>query len=287
MVAAKQHDRKLGLCGASLTNARLNRHTIPVMGAVQDDVESCMVYSGYLEGAPFEWVTVSLRFGLKNDESPDYQRIDKEYGDLPLAIELDTNELIDADWDDLKALFTCATLRALIHAGKKYGLPTQALEEHLGELRSTPVYQKTEQTDRGLPARHDRKLVLSASGLVERPRFRVKDDIAVMEEVRNELEQVLIDTEYLEAAPFDWVGLILRFGITNAEQPQYEPINSEFGDLPISIELDVNDLAEANRVEFKRLLTIATLTALIHAAQRYGLPFEKLQKMLHREAGQV
>ncbi len=77
-----------------------------------------------------------LRYGLKNDNVPYYEPINKEHGDLPLAIELDTHDLLIADPDDLKRLFTIATLNALIHAGHKYRLPTEALEARKAEVES-------------------------------------------------------------------------------------------------------------------------------------------------------
>ena len=100
---------------------------------VMDELGDLMVSSGYLEGAPFKWVGIALRFGLKNDDKPEFQGIDKKHGDLALAIELDTHELIAADRDELKRLFTVATLKSLIHAGKKHKLPVGAFEEMLSE----------------------------------------------------------------------------------------------------------------------------------------------------------
>jgi hypothetical protein len=134
MSSAKKHDRKLGLLGVSLTKARPPRHSFDVSTEIQDEIESLIISSGYLDDAPFEWVTVALRYGLKNEEKPHYQRINKKYGDLPLAIELDTHELIEADRDELKRLFTLATLKALIQAGKKYKLPIGSFAELLEEL---------------------------------------------------------------------------------------------------------------------------------------------------------
>ena len=103
------------------------------MGKVRDDLEREVINSDYLVNAPFEWLTISLRFGLKNEDKPHYQKINKSYGDLPLAIELDAHELRVADESELQVLLTVATLKALIHAGNKYDLPVQVLEERLDE----------------------------------------------------------------------------------------------------------------------------------------------------------
>lgn len=128
------HNRKLGLCGVSLTTARCNQHDLPVMSEIQNEVEALMISSGFLQEAPFKWVTLALRYGLKYEDEPHYMRVNKKYGDLPLGIELDTHDLRDADRDKLKRIFTLATLRSLIHAGKKYNLPTAALEQRRDEL---------------------------------------------------------------------------------------------------------------------------------------------------------
>lgn len=129
------HSRKLSLGGAALTKTRNNKHTIPVMQEIQDDLEQVMISTGYLDNAPFKWITLMLRYGLKNDAKPVYQRINKKYGDLPIAIELDTHELQDANREMLKRLFMIAILKSLIDVGKKYNLPTRAFEDRLEELR--------------------------------------------------------------------------------------------------------------------------------------------------------
>ncbi len=128
------HNRKLVLSGISLTIARPNSYDLDVMGEVMGEFEKAMIASGYLENAPFTWVGLSLRYGLKYEEIPHYQGIDKKDGEIALAIELDTHDLIEANREELKRLFEAATLKALIHAGHKYKLPTAALEERLRRL---------------------------------------------------------------------------------------------------------------------------------------------------------
>jgi hypothetical protein len=135
MIAKPPHDRKLGLVGVSLTKARLNKQSGQALDMVRDTVEKAIVESGYLDDATFSWVTVAIRYGLKDDDKPSYQAISKKYGDLPLAIEVDTRELTEASLDELKTIFLTAVLKALIHAGQKFGRPVAALERMLA---STP-----------------------------------------------------------------------------------------------------------------------------------------------------
>ena len=139
MTSAKKHDRKFVFGGVSLTRARTPRHSFEVAPIVQNEIEALMESSGYLGDAPFEWVTLALRYGLKNEEKPHYQRVSKKYGDLPLGIEVDIREVLKADEagpEELKRLFMIASLRALIDAGKKYNLPIREMEELLEKLTS-------------------------------------------------------------------------------------------------------------------------------------------------------
>ena len=137
MVAKPPHNRKLGLGGISLTTQRVSRHTGQALNEIGDEIEQLIVDSGYLEEAPFSWVTIMIRYGLSYDQIPTYQKINKKFGDLPLSIEVDTHDLIDSSLDDAKLIFGEAILRALIHAGEKYERPTDRLEEALESLLET------------------------------------------------------------------------------------------------------------------------------------------------------
>ncbi len=130
------HNRKLVLGGVSLTMARSNRYDIEVGMEIMDELESVMVSTGYLDSAPFKWIGLILRYGLKNEDEPHYQRINKKHGDLPVAIELDTHELRHASRDELKEIFTIATLKVLVHVAQKYGLPGDRFAEMLKERQA-------------------------------------------------------------------------------------------------------------------------------------------------------
>lgn len=123
------HNRKLVIGVVSLTIAKI-RGDIPILSEVRDELEQLLIQSNYLDGAPFKWVGMILRYGLKNDASPVYEKINSKHGDLPLAIEIDTHELIGASKEQMKHIFTKATLIALIDAGRKYNLPVAALENY-------------------------------------------------------------------------------------------------------------------------------------------------------------
>ena len=132
------HNRRLVLGGSSLTITRSNRHAIAAGSEVRDELEPVLISSGYFDTAPFKWVGLILRFGLKNDSTPAYNPIDGSDGELPIAIELDSRDLQNASRDELKRLFTVATLKALIDVAKKYDLPFTTLTEMLTKLSVTP-----------------------------------------------------------------------------------------------------------------------------------------------------
>ncbi|WP_164119065.1 Imm39 family immunity protein [Sphingorhabdus sp. Alg239-R122] len=129
------HNRQLVISGVSLTEANLKLFKPwSITSIVRDELEQEIICSGYLDNAPFKWIGLILRYGLKNDVEPHYERINEQHGDLPLAMELDTHILIESSKDELITIFRKATLIALVHAGKKYSLKTDRLEELLVEM---------------------------------------------------------------------------------------------------------------------------------------------------------
>lgn len=128
MTAQPKHNRKLVLGGVSLTNATLSRNTFSAASAVRDRIEKVLIDSEYLKSAPFSWIGIIIRYGIQNELTPNYRQIDTNDGELPLAIEVDSNEMIDASIADIETIFQLAVLKALIHAGEKFDRPVHALK---------------------------------------------------------------------------------------------------------------------------------------------------------------
>lgn len=128
------HNRKLVLGGVALTKARIPaRRNAAAAALVRDELEQEMIDSGYLLDAPFSWVGLMVRYGLKDEAVPHYEIIDKDHGDLPVAIEIDVRRMVDASEDQLSQIYRVTTLRVLIHAGEKFGLPVDRLKTLLAE----------------------------------------------------------------------------------------------------------------------------------------------------------
>jgi hypothetical protein len=126
--AKPPHDRKLGLMGIALTKARNPKNDTKALGDVRDELERVLIETGFCDGAPFSWVTIAIRLGLKDEIEPHYQKVNSKYGDLPLAIEVDAHRLQKADYDELKNIFRKAALMALIHAAERYKRPAHRLK---------------------------------------------------------------------------------------------------------------------------------------------------------------
>ena len=135
MKVLKKHDKKLGICAADLVKIRFRVNEMSILEEVRNELEQILLDTSFFDEAPFEWITLSLRFGLMDEVLPHYEKISKRYGDLPLAIELDSHKLQNVSCEKLKNKFIVATLKSLIHAGDKYGLPTEVLKNHLDAAR--------------------------------------------------------------------------------------------------------------------------------------------------------
>ena len=138
-----KHNRKIVLGGVDLVGASMS-HSIRTMEKLMGSIESVMIDSDYLKDAPFLWVGLIFRYGLKHENTPHYQRINQKYGELPIALELDMRVLLTADETDpdylLMAFLEIATLDSLIHAGRKYKLKIDALLERRSRLGQIPEW---------------------------------------------------------------------------------------------------------------------------------------------------
>jgi hypothetical protein len=132
------HNRKLVLGGVALVKARL-KNVGQAMVRVCDELEPALITSGWFPAAPFRAVSLIIRFGLQTESEPHFQRISKKYGDLPIAIEVDTHHLLDihTEPERLKAFFKRVTIDCLLSVGRRYDLPTEKLEHERQILNAT------------------------------------------------------------------------------------------------------------------------------------------------------
>lgn len=105
------------------------------MVEVCDELDPVLTATKFAEKAPFKYVSLIIRYDIKNDTKPKYQGIAKKYGELRIAVELDMTLLKSASKNGtLKTVFQIATLDALIDVGEKYQLPVEKLVERKNEI---------------------------------------------------------------------------------------------------------------------------------------------------------
>jgi hypothetical protein len=122
---------------------------------------------------------------------------------------------------------------------------------------------------------HNRKLVLGAVSLVK---ARVLGDRLAMTQIRDELERVLIEAEWFPAAPFNWVGLVVRYGLKMEEEPHFKPVDKKDGELPLAIEVDTNRILAVQKEpeRLRAFFKAVVVRCLLSVARRYKLPAERL-----------
>jgi hypothetical protein len=134
-----KHDRKMVFGMVDLVKGRVRNDRVCI--PVREFLEKLIVNTGFLKEAAFLWIGVIFRYGIKNDLKAEFQRINKKYGDLSIALELDMEILQWADrnnLDLLRDIFMIASLEALLHIGKKYKLPTQIFETERAKYGNIP-----------------------------------------------------------------------------------------------------------------------------------------------------
>lgn len=108
---------------------------------IHDDLEKIVIDSGILENAPFKWIGLMYRFGTRNMFKPNYMRIDKKDGELPIAVEIKFEILRWADHYDvpfLTEILMIAGLEALLHVCNKYKLPKEYITAERAKYGNIP-----------------------------------------------------------------------------------------------------------------------------------------------------
>lgn len=136
--AKPPHDGKLGLVSSAGmgSSGRPIRHPIGSLEAIDlinDEIEQIIVENGFLDGAPFSWVTIAILFEEEAGRKTEFGRINRKYGDLPLTVQLDVDEFSGLERDAITRALRFVVIQALIDAGEKYDRPTLALRKYLAQ----------------------------------------------------------------------------------------------------------------------------------------------------------
>ncbi|CAO5682730.1 MAG: hypothetical protein HEEMFOPI_01770 [Holosporales bacterium] len=135
-------DRRISFCAAALVKGRIY-DDFNCWDKIKTYLNILLKKTEYFQTDKFLYVQLLYRYGIKNNLKVDFGRINKKYGDLPIAVELDMEILMWADKNNIDLLhdiFMIAALEALIQVCNRYKLPKEAIEEErkkFGEIPSS------------------------------------------------------------------------------------------------------------------------------------------------------
>lgn len=109
-----------------------------------DEFVNAMYDKSYFESVKFDFIILVFLYGIKLDLKPQYDRIKKDkYGiDLGMYLELDVEIMRWCDKNDLdlmEEIFLIATCEAVLHALRKYKLPTEPVEKRRAQFGDIPL----------------------------------------------------------------------------------------------------------------------------------------------------
>jgi hypothetical protein len=95
----------------------------------------------------------------------------------------------------------------------------------------------------------------------------------------------LVESGWFPSAPFKYVSLIIRYGDKTDLNPEFQPIIKKHGELPIAVELKMEDIRAVHRVTttLESLFRQVTLEALLGVAEKYGLPRSPIEGYRFRQ----
>jgi hypothetical protein len=110
----------------------------PMQLKAGEDIDALIDREGLMsqsitESLPFGSIIVEIQRGTNDAVVPTYDIILPKYRCLPLIIEVDIERLKQKSKEQIYAVYERASLIALIHAFKKYGLNHEPLESRLAQ----------------------------------------------------------------------------------------------------------------------------------------------------------
>jgi hypothetical protein len=115
--------RVLLIGGVALVKGRV-RDAGAIMVEICDAWEPILRSKGFVKDAPFNTVSLVIRFGEKESAEAELARIDGRNKELPVSYELPMAVLRSADRATVKGFFSKATEKALERVAEKYDLPS-------------------------------------------------------------------------------------------------------------------------------------------------------------------
>ncbi len=136
------HNRKFCTAATSLIMGRIKNEMTQGIKS-RDVIEEILIKGETLDPAPFKFIGLMYRYGLKNMLEPEYERVEinPKYKAVSIAIELQMEHLIWCDKNDIELLFEILMIGGLdsvIHVCERYNLEKTLLKEERKKYREIP-----------------------------------------------------------------------------------------------------------------------------------------------------
>ena len=96
--------------------------------AARDEIEGELDRHGYLSEAPFQTVSLILRYGDRDDLNPDFGSIDKRNSELPVTVQLDLARLQKLSPEQLILELRTVMIDVLCDVAANFDLPFDFLD---------------------------------------------------------------------------------------------------------------------------------------------------------------
>lgn len=109
---------------------------------------------------------------------------------------------------------------------------------------------------------------------------RVRNGSRISELVDQKIDSLIKDKKWIEGQKFIYVLMTFLYGTKNNLKVNFGRINKKYGDLSISVELDMKIIEWADQYNLELLsdiFTIAALEALIQVGHKYKIPTDFLE----------
>lgn len=120
--------RSLLVGGVSLVPGRLKFGGKAILMA-RNEIESKLVEFGYLKKAPFETVSLVIRYGDRENLNPEFNEIDSKNSELPVAVVLNMEQLKLLSMEQLAEKFRITIIEVLCDVAANFDLPYQFLDD--------------------------------------------------------------------------------------------------------------------------------------------------------------
>jgi len=136
------HNRKFCTSATSLIMGRIKNEMTQGIKS-RDVIEEILIEGHTLDPAPFKFIGLMYRYGLKNMLEPEYERVEinPKYNEVSIAIELQMAHLIWCDKNDVELLYELLMIGGLdsvIHVCERYNLDTTLLKQERQKYRDIP-----------------------------------------------------------------------------------------------------------------------------------------------------